>query len=137
MMLSTLTLLIDFGMVVLIWMVQLIIYPSFHVVAVDDFGMWHQKYMSLISLFVIPLMFAQVACHGLGLYREVTVMGIVAALCIAAAWGTTFFLSVPCHNTLTSMGKSADAIQRLIDTNWPRTILWSLTFIVSATRFKS
>ena len=53
-MIATLTLLTDFGLVVLIWIVQLIIYPAFYVVADNNFAAWHKKYMSLISYLVIP-----------------------------------------------------------------------------------
>ena len=130
-MLSTLTLLSDFGLVVLIWIVQLIIYPSFHVVSDRDFTAWHKKYMSLISYLVIPLMFAQVAFHAIALYEAASVLKIAAALLIASAWITTFTLSVPCHNVLAAEGKSANIIQRLIRTNWLRTVFWSLTFVVS------
>ena len=106
-MVSTLVLLSDFGLVVLIWMVQLIIYPSFLVIEEDAFKVWHKKYMLLISYLVIPLMFAQVAFHALALLNHVSIVQGVAALLMGVAWATTFGYSVPRHNALANSGKSS------------------------------
>ena len=130
-MISTLTALTDFGLVVLIWIVQLIIYPSFHVVADRDFRAWHERYRTLISYLVIPLTFSQVGFHAAGLYEDISALRIVAALLVAGAWITTLALSVPCHNALADGGKSSAVIQRLIRTNWLRTVCWNAVFIVS------
>ena len=134
-MLAALTLIADFGLVVLIWIVQLIIYPSFHVVADQDFRAWHKRYSSLISMLVIPLMFSQVGFHAAGLYEEASALKIVAAPLIAGTWMATFTLSVPCHNALAAGGKSTAVIQKLIRTNWPRTVAWTAVFIVSLIDF--
>lgn len=136
-MFSTLTLLVDFGLVVLIWIVQLIVYPSFHVLSDQDFKAWHKTYSLRISVLVMPLMVVQVAFHGIGLYEEASALQIVAALLIAVAWIVTFTLSVPCHNALAATGKSSKVIQRLIRTNWLRTACWSLTFALSIIRLNA
>lgn len=132
---ALLTLLSDFGLVVLIWIVQLIIYPSFHMLREDDFGVWHKKYMRLISYLAVPLMLVQVMLHAMGLYEAATVLRIAAAVCVAGAWGGTFTLSVPCHNALAAGGKSHTVIQRLVRTNWLRTGCWSLAFLLSLMAF--
>ena len=124
-------LLVDFGLVVLIWIVQLIVYPTFFVIAEDDFAGWHQRYTRLISYIVGPLMLAQMGLHAYGLYTAASAPGWVAALFIAGAWIVTFSLSVPCHNTLASQGKSIPVIQKLIRTNWVRTVFWSCAFFAS------
>jgi len=56
----------DFGMLVLIWLVQLIIYPSFEFTDKDAFLGWHEKYTGLITVVVLPLMLGQL---GLTLYQ--------------------------------------------------------------------
>ncbi len=43
-------------------------------------------------------------------------------------WLATFILSVPCHRQLQKSGKDLSTINRLVATNWIRTILWSLLF---------
>ena len=56
---SKITLLVDIGLVVLIWMVQLIVYPSFTFYSKENLVNWHQKYTARIAVIVIPLMFLQ------------------------------------------------------------------------------
>ena len=45
---------VDAALAVLILLVQLIIYPSFHVVADDGFSAWHRKYVNTIGFVVMP-----------------------------------------------------------------------------------
>ena len=119
---------IDFGLVVLIWLVQLIIYPSFKHVAPDAFVAWHTKYSMLISIVVIPLMFGQVAAVGYQLVYTPHWATWVSAGLVALAWISTFFQAVPLHNLLGAGQDISTHIVRLIEVNWNRTILWSLVF---------
>lgn len=130
-MLNLAIILVDFALVVLIWLVQTIIYPSFQYVADDVFASWHATYSRLITVFVGPLMIVQVAAHGIGLYREPTLGKGLAVLSIVLVWGCTFALSVPCHNTLAEQGKDQGQVARLVQTNWWRTIAWSGVFLLS------
>jgi carbon starvation protein CstA len=43
---------------------------------------------------------------------------------VVIIWGVTFLVSVPCHATL-SAGFDASAHDRLVSTNWIRTIGWT------------
>ena len=47
--LQTARLIVDSGMCVLIWMVQLIIYPAFHAITPARFSSWHSEYMQAIG----------------------------------------------------------------------------------------
>jgi len=49
-------------------------------------------------------------------------LGLVLLLGI---WVATAVLSVPCHHLL-SLGHDVSVIERLINTNWVRTVLWTL-----------
>lgn len=49
---------------------------------------------------------------------------LLPLLVVLAIWGCTFFLSVPLHAVL-GKGKDAAVIRRLVNTNWPRTVLWT------------
>lgn len=62
--------LFHFGLVVLIWLVQLVIYPSLAHIAVDRFRDWHRRYTERVSLVVVPLMFAQLGLVALRLVCE-------------------------------------------------------------------
>lgn len=125
-------LLTDFGLVILIWMVQLIIYPSFLHTDVDDFKGWHYRYTGLISLFVVPLMFGQTALYCFLSYATNFWTEYVNLILIAIVWLATFVLSVPCHDKMQSHGYDREVIRRLINTNWIRTGAWSLVFAIDA-----
>ena len=117
---------VDFGLLILIWLVQLIIYPSFAHVREDVFIKWHNQYTGLISLFVAPLMLGQsVLCAGLLLLagRPLDLFQVVMVLIV---WLSTIFLSVPCHSRMHKIGYEPATIQRLVRTNWIRTIAWTL-----------
>jgi len=44
-------------------------------------------------------------------------------------FGLTFFLSVPLHSQLAE-GKDNQVIEKLIKTNWPRTIIWTMRLLL-------
>ena len=46
--------LVDFGMCVVLWLVQLVIYPSFLRVDSNDFLAWHKAYTSRVSFVILP-----------------------------------------------------------------------------------
>ncbi len=118
----------DFGLLVLIWLVQLIIYPSFLYVAESEFKSWHYRYTGLITLFVAPLMFGQLGAYG-GLLLFATTWDTWVGLClISIAWLATLVLSVPCHDKMQKAGYERATILRLVQTNWIRTAAWTLVF---------
>ena len=127
---------VDFGMLILIWLVQLIIYPSFEYSARESFVQWHEKYTGLITLVVLPLMFAQL---GLALWQyfigDRSWETSVAVGLIAFCWIVTFSLSVPAHNQLQTLGNDLQTVRWLVLTNWLRTIAWSAISILSIKQF--
>ena len=58
-MIDIIRLLVDFGLLVLIWIIQLIIYPSFLFYRAKELITWHKMYTKAIALIVIPLMLGQ------------------------------------------------------------------------------
>lgn len=122
--------LIDFGLFVLIWLVQLTIYPSFLHTDRDSFRVWHYKYTGQISIFVAPLMFSEsalYACLALRAGRWHDWLGLVI---IGAIWCATILVSVPCHDRMQQDGFDRAVILRLIRTNWIRTAAWTLLVII-------
>ena len=59
--LQLIRLLLDFGLMVLIWIVQLVIYPGLCYYKNEDLGKWHKIYTQRIGVIVGPLMIAQLA----------------------------------------------------------------------------
>jgi hypothetical protein len=125
-----LELLITSALVVLIWIIQILHYPSFLFVDHEKFAAFEAFHTSRISLIVIPLMLTEVGV-ALANPRPV-IIGIIVLI-----WLSTFFLQVPCHDILRS-GFDEKTVQRLISTNWIRTVLWSikLGLLVGAYKWK-
>ena len=119
---------VDFGLVVLIWLVQLIIYPGFRYYNPAELSIWHPEYSNLITLIVGPLMLAQVGLVGWEMYLRLSWVTLLSASLVGLMWATTAFISVPLHNTIAAGDASPATLTRLVDTNWIRTIGWTIIF---------
>ena len=122
--------LIDFGLVVLIWIVQLIIYPGLLYYSEEDLSKWHDKYTSIISAIVIPAMILQLGYHS---YLLIVNPNIIYGLnfgTVIAIWAVTFFFAIPLHGNIAQKKYIEASIHKLIKINWYRTILWSQIFII-------
>jgi len=122
--------LIDFGLVVLIWLVQLIIYPSLLYYSEKDLGKWHDKYTSLISGFVIPMMIVQVSYHAYLLIINPNIIYVINFGSIIAIWAVTFFYAIPLHGNIAQGKYIRASLEKLIKINWYRTALWTQIFII-------
>lgn len=121
---------INFGLVILIWLVQLIIYPSFSSIDAADFSAWHRSYIKRIVVVVAPLMLAQLFLACLTFLNNRNLPGLVMLAGILLIWLASLTLSLPCHRRLQREGKDNNTIQRLVRTNWIRTVLWSIVFLI-------
>ena len=126
---SPISLLVDAGLVVLIWTVQLIIYPSFLYYKNKNLIAWHQKYSSRIAMIVVPLMVFQLF-YGLiiSLYYPILnhfiYIGIVLFL-----WAFTFLGFAPLHFKISNGNVNNKLLITLIHRNWIRTLFWSFLLI--------
>jgi len=123
--LTVIHLALSWGLLVLIWLVQIIIYPGFHRVPSENFRTYHDWYVKRITVVVLPLMIGEVAAVALWLATAASMAALMAAVLVALVWAATFLLQVPIHRRL-SKGKHTNLINRLVATNWIRTIAWSL-----------
>ncbi len=120
----------SFGLVVLIWLVQIIIYPAFAEISPDRFVPWHAGYTRVVTWIVAPLMLVQAALLAwLAVVRPSRFVLITAAM-VAVAWIATFALAVPAHDTLQASGLDRAVVARLVAGNWIRTIAWTLAFLL-------
>lgn len=127
--LNLLRLLFDFGLVVLIWAVQLIIYPSFQYYGGQQLLQWHQKYTIAISFIVIPLMFGQLITATLQLLSERNPFTIGSLVLIGLVWLSTFMQFVPIHGVISSGNGAPEVVKELVSKNWIRTVLWTVIFL--------
>lgn len=124
---------ISWGLFILIWLVQIIIYPGFRRTPAEEFVGYHRWYVIRISAVVLPLMMGEaIIAIGWMLFEGYTFFNLVCGILVAIVWLSTFSLQVPVHNQL-QFGKDGMKISRLVVTNWIRTIAWSIKTIVVTT----
>ncbi len=122
---------IDFGAVVLIWMVQLVVYPSFVYFAEEDLRKWHLVYTKHVSYIVAPIMFLQTGIIAFQFFLAFTWLNALSAIICLLLWGLTFFEAVPLHHKIDFEEKNKEAGEALVRINKKRTALWTVLFIIS------
>ena len=120
--------LVDFGMCVVLWLVQLVIYPSFLRVEPSELIAWHKAYTFRVSFVILPLMLGQLVIAILSVWEDPSILEWVAFTFVLVCWILNFFVSVPLHRKIEQNDTTEETRQKLIATNWPRTILWSVIF---------
>ena len=117
---------VSWGLLILIWLVQLIIYPGFHRISQDAVAAYHRWYVLRISSVELPLMVGELILTIWWVLSDTYAsVSLSAGVLIVIVWLSTFVLQVPIHNRLKA-GKDDKRIQRLVATNWIRTAAWSL-----------
>ncbi len=118
----------------LIWIVQLVHYPGFRYVDHTQFSSFQQHHMRSISYIVVPLMLVEVvlSCWLQIDYWNRDEMYIIttANVLLVVIWVATFFVSTPIHSKLLTQGYNEILINKLVDTNWIRTVLWSARTLI-------
>ncbi|MBY0374427.1 MAG: DUF1772 domain-containing protein [Bryobacteraceae bacterium] len=109
----------------LIWLIQLVHYPTFASIAPGGFLAFHAFHSSRIAWIVMPAMAIEASCCAANLYRHRTPAHALRAALLVAVWILTFFVMVPLHSRLDQSFDRA-AIDQLILWNWPRTLAWTL-----------
>ena len=120
-------------MVGLIWFVQRVHYPLLSHVDVDQqisVGAEHQRRTGQVV--GLPMAVEGVSTLVLLVNRPDQVaweLPWIGAILLAVSLGSTVFLSVPLHQKMVSH-PNAEIGKKLVATNWPRTISWSLRGVI-------
>ncbi len=123
-------LLFDFGLLVLIWLIQIVVYPSFSYYQKNDLLQWHQKYTLRIGYVVMPLMIGQLCMAILEIIRKLTIFNTLILVLIVAVWLSTFLQFVPLHRKISSNTVNDDLVYQLVKRNWFRTVSWTVIFLL-------
>ena len=123
---------IDWAMLLVVWLVQLAVYPGFHRIEKSRFVAWHSRYLTLVGYLVGPLMIGQL---GFVVWNAFIVRHWISAETqylglVALNWIGTFSMVVPIHDKLQCRGNSSKLVSQLVWANWPRTVLWSAIVFV-------
>ena len=124
-------LLFDIGLLILIWLVQLIIYPSFLFYERNNLKRWHVKYTKKITYVVLPLMVGQFIIAVILLFNDLSIFTLGSFLIIVSIWMITILIFIPLHNKISTDLVNRSIINKLVRLNWIRTLLWSGLFISS------
>lgn len=117
------------AMVGLVWFVQTVHYPLFELVGAGAFPHYEQTYlvraMPVLRVFRWVELVTAVGLVISPLRPIPRWLFAVALGLLVLIWVSTFALQVPQHEVLRN-GFNADAHQILVQSNWIRTIAWSL-----------
>ena len=117
---------VSWGLMLLIWLVQIIIYPSFERIPAVEFVQHHRWYVKRIGSIVGPMMIVEAVGLVYWLYwDQYSPSSLIAASLVLVIWLSTFILQVPLHNRL-ARKKNEAVIRHLVNSNWIRTIAWSV-----------
>lgn len=122
-----------FALTGIVWLVQVLIYPSFKFVGRNRFREAHRTHTTSISLVVAPLMVVELVTSGImafvkipGIHPWLSYFGLGLALLI---WVSTFAIQVPIHNSL-SGGFEERLARRLVRSNLIRASAWSARSLI-------
>ena len=119
-------------MVGLIWFVQVVHYPLYANVGRAQFPEYEALHNRLTTWVVGPAMLVEMLT-AVALLRYSsngsTSLAWLGLGLLAVIWITTATLSVPAHDALTA-GFSNGAYQKLVFTNWIRTVAWSARGVI-------
>ncbi|QDU94656.1 hypothetical protein [Lignipirellula cremea] len=127
--LATIHLGLTCSMTGIMWFVQLAYYPNLRVVGAENYETYEQEHIRRINRVAWSMLAAELAT-SLALavlpcavwLRTVWVINLLLLLVI---WWSTWFVQVPLHHAL-SKQFSDELLDRLVRTNWLRTVCYSL-----------
>ena len=121
---------VSWGLLILIWLVQLIIYPALARIPADDFVRYHAWYVTRMTMIVLPLMIGEIiVAIAWFILQDDSVYPVVAGGLVIIVWWSTVAFQVPIHKSLRA-GKDRSKLNRLVATNWIRTVAWTLKAVM-------
>jgi len=126
-----------------IWVMQLVSYPQLLQVSSADFVEYEKFHMKRISYIVGPMMSLELITAFVLLVKgsipndciQVFYWSLVPGIIIAVS---TIVIQAPLHIQLSEEGKIDQKINKLITSNWIRTICWTArTFLIACIIFAS
>ena len=120
-------------MVGLIWLIQLVHYPLFNYVGIEEFTVFHENHKILITPVVGIVMIVELVTSVILLFQNPCVtrnwLSIFGIILLGIIWFSTIYFQIPFHNTLSTKFNENTLIM-LINTNWIRTICWSIRGVI-------
>ncbi|MEC9228537.1 MAG: hypothetical protein VYA21_06865, partial [Verrucomicrobiota bacterium] len=77
-----------------------------------------------------PLILFQTTIISIQIVLEISIINILSGIIVGVTWILTYFVSIPLHRTISEDGGSLVELNKLVNTNWYRTICWSVLFAI-------
>ena len=117
----------------LIWFVQIVHYPLFRLIGPGEFTRYELRHTQRVTWIVAPLMVTEAITatwlHFTAYDAPCRALASVGLALVAVIWLSTALVQIPCHRKL-SAGRNEHAINRLVGTNWVRTVAWTIRAIL-------
>ena len=118
-------------MVGVIWVIQLVHYPSFHFVELKQYTTFQRFHMARISNVVIPAMLTELFTLILIVISmdQIDTLIVASAILLIFIWLMTAVFFSGVHQKLT-LGYDQTVVDKLVKLNWGRTLLWTLRLLL-------
>ena len=118
-------------MVGVIWIIQLVHYPSFHFIELKQYTTFQTFHMSRISYVVIPAMLTELFTLILIVISmdQIDTLVLASAILLIFIWLMTAVFFSGVHQKLT-LGYDQTVVDKLVKLNWGRTLLWTLRLLL-------
>jgi hypothetical protein len=118
-------------MVGVIWVIQLVHYPSFHYVKKDNYPLFQRFHMQRISIIVMPLMIIELLSGSYLVYDRLylNIYFLSSILILLVIWLLTAVIFSGLHQRL-EQGYDESLVNKMILYNWIRTSLWTLRLLL-------
>ena len=114
-----------------IWVIQIVHYPSFHFIEKELYTAFQKFHMNKISIIVIPIMLAELIT-GMMLFLDRSSKSpflIISFVILVLIWLITGVFFSKAHNELMT-GYQELVVNQLVVMNWIRTLLWTLRLLL-------
>ena len=114
-----------------IWVIQIVHYPSFHFIEKELYTAFQKFHMNKISIIVIAIMLAELIT-GMMLFLDKSSKSpflIVSFVILVLIWLITGVFFSKAHNELI-IGYQELVVNQLVVMNWIRTLLWTLRLLL-------
>ena len=116
-------------MVGIIWVIQVVHYPSFHYIGNSRYISFQKFHMERISYIVIPVMLVESISGFFLIYDELNPILLISMVLLLSIWMLTAFFFSSLHQKLVS-GYEEETVRKLVKINWIRTALWTLRLVL-------
>ena len=114
-----------------IWVIQIVHYPSFHFIEKELYTAFQKFHMNKISIIVMPIMLAELIT-GIMLFLDKSSKSpflIISIIILVLIWLITGVFFTKAHNELIA-GYQELVVNQLVAMNWIRTLLWTLRLLL-------